>query len=41
MSKGIVNDKDNEGTGSLKRSKKNSFNWYKEVIEKNGESLKY
>lgn len=36
----IYVDKDNEGKGSLKRSKKNSFNWYKEVIETNGESLK-
>lgn len=35
----IYVDKDNEGKGSLKRSKKDSFNWYKEVIKTNGESL--
>ncbi len=32
-------DKDNEGKGTLKRSKKNSFYWYKKVIESNGEDL--
>lgn len=37
----IYVDKDNEGKGSLKRSKKDSFNWYKEVIATNGESLKF
>ncbi|MED0986663.1 6-phospho-beta-glucosidase [Bacillus paramycoides] len=36
----IYVDKDNAGEGSLKRSKKKSFDWYKEVIETNGESLK-
>ncbi len=32
-------DKNNEGQGSLKRSKKDSFYWYKNVIESNGENL--
>ena len=32
-------DKDNAGNGSLKRLKKDSFDWYKEVIATNGESL--
>ena len=32
-------DRDNEGKGSLKRTPKKSFNWYKEVIRTNGESL--
>lgn len=32
-------DKDNEGNGTLKRSKKKSFDWYKHVIETNGEEL--
>lgn len=32
-------DLDNEGNGSLKRSKKKSFNWYKKVIASNGEDL--
>jgi 6-phospho-beta-glucosidase len=35
----IYVDKDNEGNGTLKRSKKKSFNWYKKVIESNGEIL--
>lgn len=35
----IYVDKDNEGNGSLKRSKKKSFGWYKEVIASNGETL--
>ena len=35
----IYVDKDNEGKGTLKRSKKKSFNWYKEVIKSNGEKL--
>lgn len=35
----IYVDKDNEGNGSLKRTKKKSFGWYKKVIETNGESL--
>ncbi|WP_434798515.1 6-phospho-beta-glucosidase [Terrisporobacter vanillatitrophus] len=35
----IYVDKDNEGKGTLKRSKKKSFYWYKKVIETNGEDL--
>lgn len=35
----IYVDKDNEGNGTLKRSKKASFDWYKRVIETNGEEL--
>lgn len=35
----IYVDKDNEGNGTLKRSKKKSFNWYKNVIASNGEDL--
>jgi 6-phospho-beta-glucosidase len=35
----IYVDKDNEGNGTLKRSKKASFDWYKKVIETNGEVL--
>lgn len=35
----IYVDKDDEGNGSLKRSKKDSFAWYKEVIATNGESV--
>ena len=33
----IYVDKDDEGKGSLKRSKKKSFKWYQEVIKRNGE----
>lgn len=36
----IYVDKDNEGNGTLKRSKKKSFDWYKKVIASNGECLK-
>lgn len=32
-------DKDNSGKGTLSRTKKKSFNWYKQVIASNGESL--
>ncbi len=32
-------DKDDEGNGSLKRSKKDSFAWYQKVIASNGEDL--
>ena len=32
-------DKDNDGNGTLKRSKKKSFFWYKDVIASNGEVL--
>lgn len=35
----IYVDKDNEGYGTLDRSKKDSFDWYKEVIASNGEKL--
>lgn len=35
----IYVDKDNEGNGTLKRTKKKSFDWYKKVIESNGEVL--
>ena len=35
----IYVDRNNDGTGSLKRIKKDSFNWYKKVIETNGEDL--
>lgn len=35
----IYVDQDDEGHGSLKRSKKDSFEWYKKVIATNGESL--
>jgi len=32
-------DRDNDGNGSMKRLKKDSFNWYKQVIQTNGEKL--
>lgn len=35
----IYVDKDDEGKGSLDRSKKDSFEWYRQVIESNGEKL--
>lgn len=35
----IYVDKDNQGEGTLARSKKDSFYWYKEVIETNGEKI--
>ncbi|MGC5455850.1 6-phospho-beta-glucosidase [Enterococcus faecium] len=35
----IYVDKDNRGKGSLKRVKKDSFEWYKNVISSNGETL--
>ena len=35
----IYVDKDNAGHGTLARSKKDSFDWYKKVIESNGEKL--
>ena len=37
----IYVDRDNEGNGTLARSKKKSFDWYKQVIESNGENLDY
>lgn len=36
----IYVDKDDYGNGTLKRSKKKSFDWYKKVIASNGEDLK-
>ncbi len=36
----IYVDRDDQGKGSLKRSKKKSFDWYKQVIASNGENLK-
>ncbi len=35
----IYVDRDNEGNGTLKRSKKKSFDWYKKVIATNGTDL--
>ncbi|AEF84550.1 beta-glucosidase (Gentiobiase) (Cellobiase) (Beta-D-glucoside glucohydrolase) (Amygdalase) [Treponema primitia ZAS-2] len=35
----IYVDQDNDGKGTLRRSKKKSFGWYKKVIESNGEVL--
>ena len=35
----IYVDKDNDGNGTLERSRKDSFYWYKKVIETNGEEL--
>ena len=35
----IYVNKDNDGNGDLSRSKKDSFYWYKKVIESNGENL--
>ncbi len=35
----IYVDKDDNGNGTLKRSKKKSFYWYKKVIESNGDIL--
>lgn len=35
----IYVDADDQGVGTYKRSKKDSFYWYKAVIESNGESL--
>ena len=35
----IYVDKDNDGNGTLKRSKKKSYDWYKKVIKSNGEQL--
>ena len=35
----IYVDKDNDGQGTLKRMKKKSFDWYKKVIETQGEEL--
>jgi 6-phospho-beta-glucosidase len=35
----IYVDLDNEGKGTLKRTKKKSFEWYQKVIATNGEVL--
>ena len=35
----IYVDRDDQGNGTLKRSKKKSFAWYKKVIASNGENL--
>ena len=35
----IYVDRNDDGTGTLERYKKKSFNWYKEVIATNGGSL--
>ena len=35
----IYVDVDDQGNGSFKRYKKDSFNWYKKVIATNGEDL--
>lgn len=35
----IYVDKDNDGNGTLERSKKDSFEWYKKVISSNGEII--
>lgn len=32
-------DRENDGSGTLERSKKESYDVYKEIIETNGESL--
>lgn len=37
----IYVDLDNEGNGTMKRTKKKSFDWYKKVIQSNGEDLSY
>ena len=35
----IYVDRDNEGNGTMKRLRKDSYFWYKKVIESNGEQL--
>ncbi len=35
----IYVDMDDEGKGSMNRSRKDSFEWYRRVIESNGEDL--
>ena len=35
----IYVDRDNQGNGTLKRTKKKSFDWYKEVIASNGANV--
>ena len=36
----IYVDRDNEGNGSMKRSCKDSYYWYRDVIKSNGSKLK-
>ncbi|WP_133013708.1 6-phospho-beta-glucosidase [Clostridium cuniculi] len=36
----IYVDRNNDGSGSLKRYKKKSFDWYKDIIKNNGENIK-
>lgn len=35
----IYADKDNHGNGTLKRYRKDSFHWYRKVVETNGRDL--
>jgi 6-phospho-beta-glucosidase len=35
----IYVDKENDGSGTIKRFRKKSFDWYKKVIATNGEEL--
>lgn len=35
----IYVDRDNESNRTMERNKKDSFDWYKKVIESNGENL--
>lgn len=35
----IYVDKDDNGSGTLERKKKDSYYWYKQVISSNGENL--
>lgn len=35
----IYVDKENDGSGTMKRFKKKSFHWYKKVIASNGKDL--
>ena len=35
----IYVDRNDDGTGDLSRYKKDSFTWYKKVIETNGEEI--
>ena len=37
----IYVDKNDQGEGTLKRMKKDSFYWYQKVIKSNGEELQY
>ena len=35
----IYGDRNTDGSGTLERSKKDSFDWYKKVVASNGEDL--